>query len=158
MTEQIKLLRINYKALPVPPCPASRRNIRQRFRCWLDDGSPVGPSSGLLSPAYDGARTLIASGVSPDCVMTTRAASSSCDSWPPASVASFARLAVFEGDDDPAGLKVRLWVPFPPSSLSEKQGNSAVSGASLPADTKTPENLTGCGVVVFALSKKGVSQ
>lgn len=143
MTDQTAILRINYAALPVPPCPAGRKNTYQRFRCWLDDGVPVGPESGLRSPAYDGARALIASGVSPDCIMTTRAASSSCDSWPPASVASFARLTVKEGDDDPNGVRVVFWVPMPTTALYVKQGRTPPSGGVVPATSPDAEKHTG---------------
>lgn len=136
MTDQTAILRINYAALSVPACTAAKGNSRQRFLCWLDDGSPVGPQSGLRSPAYDGARALIASGVSPDCLMTTRAASSACDSWPPASVASFARLTVWEGDDDPNAPMVALWSPLSARTIFEKQGNPVLPGVPVPADAK----------------------
>ena len=68
------ILRINYSALLVLPCPSRLKNVRQRFRCWLDDGTLVGPETGLRSPALDGARWLVGQGVSPDRLMTTRAA------------------------------------------------------------------------------------
>lgn len=106
------ILRINYVALPVPPCPSGRKNVRQRFRCWLDDGTPVGPETGLRSPALDGARWLVGQGVSPDRLMTTRAASSSVDSWKPAPVGSFAKLAVYDPDSDVNGLRLAPWRPM----------------------------------------------
>lgn len=67
MSEQI--LRINYAAVPVSVCDRLKGNNRQRFRCWLDGGSSVGPETGLRSPALDGARWLIGQGVSPDRLM-----------------------------------------------------------------------------------------
>lgn len=113
------ILRINYVALPVPPCPLGRKNVRQRFRCWLDDGTPVGPETGLPSPALDGARWLVGQGVSPDRLMTTRAASSSVDSWEPAPVGSFAKLAVYERDSDCNGVQLAPWRPRPVTTVYE---------------------------------------
>lgn len=139
MTAQAEVLRINYAPVSVRVCSGSKGNSRQRFRCWLDDGSPVGPESGLCSPAYDGARALIASGVSPDRLMTTRSALASCDSWSPAAVAFFARLCVA---DSPSGVKVSRWRPFSAGAVCEKQGKSVLPATSAPASGDVPPDPT----------------
>ena len=136
MSEQI--LRINYAALSVRPAGPDRRNNRQRFRCWLDDGSPVGPVTGLRSPALDGARWLVGQGVSPDRLMTTRAASSSVDSWKPASVGSFAKLALADPDERSASLV--SWRAFPVQAGTEKQATTAPAGVVIPDNVKWAEN------------------
>lgn len=136
MSEQV--LRINYAALPVPVCDRSNGNNRQRFRCWLDDGSPVGPETGLRSPAFDGARWLIGQGVSPDWLMTTRAASSSVDSWKPAPVGIYAKLAVADPDERSASLV--SWQAFPVQAGTEKQATTPPAGVVIPDNGKGAEN------------------
>lgn len=138
MSEQV--LRINYAALPVPPCAPSRKNVRQRFRCWLDDGSPVGPETGLRSPALDGARWLIGQGVSPDRLMTTRAASSSVDSWKPAPVGIYAKLAVYDPDSDVNGLRLAPWRPMAVKTVCEKRATLLPAGVVIPDNGKGAEN------------------
>ena len=136
MSEQI--LRINYAALPVPVCDRAKGNNRQRFRCWLDDGSPVGPDTGLRSPALDGARWLIGQGVSPDRLMTTRAASSAVDSFMPAPVRVYAKLAVAEPDERAASLVP--WQPFSVQAGTEKQATTPPAGVVIPDNGKGAEN------------------
>ncbi|WP_156127544.1 hypothetical protein [Paracoccus sanguinis] len=134
------ILRINYSSLPVPPCPAGRKNVRQRFRCWLDDGALVGPETGLRSPALDGARWLVGQGVSPDRLMTTRAASSSVDSWKPAPVGSFAKLAVYDPDSDVNGLRLAPWLPMAIKTVYEKQATTAPARGVMPGEGEPAEN------------------
>lgn len=138
MSEQI--LWINYAALPVPPCAPSRKNVRQRFRCWLDDGTLVGPETGLRSPALDGARWLVAQGVSPDRLMTTRAASSLVDSWKPSPVGIYAKLAVYDPDSDVNGLRLAPWLPMAVKTVCEKQATTARDGARIPDNGKGAKN------------------
>lgn len=146
MSEQI--LRINYAAVPVSVCDRLKGNNRQRFRCWLDGGSSVGPEAGLRSPALDGARWLIGQGVSPDRLMTTRAASSSVDSWKPAPVGSFAKLALADPDERSASLV--SWRAFPVQAGTEKQATTASAGVVIPDNAEWAENppidaLSGAG-------------
>lgn len=127
-----RILRINYAALSVRPAGPDRRNNRQRFRCWRDDGSPVGPVTGLRSPALDGARWLVGQGVSPDRLMTIRAASSSVDSWKPASVGSFAKLSVQEPDNGPKGARFAVWKAQPWSPAVTETATTPPAGVAMP--------------------------
>lgn len=104
MTE---LIRINYRGLPVPQCGMDRKNSRQKFECWLDDGTIISPTKGLASPAYDGARRLIAMGYDPAAMMTTKASTSEHDSWMPQAIANFAKLTVSEPDE--GAIRVNLY-------------------------------------------------
>jgi len=137
MSEQI--LRINYAALPVQQA-APTGNRRQRFRCWLDDGSPVGPVTGLRSPALDGARWLIGQGVSPDRLMTTRAASSAVDSFWPAPVGIYAKLAVPEPDNGPGGVRFVAWMPRAPQGVEAQSPTTPPAGVVIPDNGKGAEN------------------
>lgn len=140
MSEQV--LRINYTALSVRPAGPDRRNNRQQFRCWLDDGTLVGPETGLRSPAVDGARWLVGQGVSPDRPMTTRAASSSVDSWKPAPVGSFAKLSVQEPDNGPKGARFAVWKAQPGSPAFTETATTPSAGVVMPGNPQGAENGT----------------
>lgn len=140
MSEQI--LRINYAALPVWSCPTGNKNTRQHFRCWLDDGTLVGPETGLRSPALDGARWLVAQGVSPDRLMTTRAASSSVDSWLPSPVGIFAKLAVEEPDSGGRGPRVTVWRAQSAAAVSTETATTSPPGAGIADNGKGAENVS----------------
>lgn len=92
-------IRINYRGLPLKQCSVDRKNSRQKFECWLDDGTIISPTNGVTSPAYDGARILIAMGCDPAAMMTTKASTTEHDSWMPQAIAKFAKLTISEPDE-----------------------------------------------------------